>query len=158
MSTLPTKVMTLVLVRQGSRVLLGLKKVRLGAGRWNGFGGKVEEGEDIEAAAKREVLEEAGITVERVQKVGVCEFHSPVRPFVVEMHIFEATEFAGEPTESDEMHPQWFELRALPTEAMWKSDLLWWPEYLAGKKFSARFVFDKDDNVLEHTMHEVRDF
>jgi 8-oxo-dGTP diphosphatase/2-hydroxy-dATP diphosphatase len=146
------KIMTVVYVREGTRILLGMKKVRLGAGRWNGFGGKVEAGESVEEAARREVLEEAGLTVGAMRQVGVCEFASPVRP-PIRMHIFETYEFEGTPTESDEMRPQWFEMGEVPTDAMWKSDLLWWPEYLTGNTFTARFVFDKDDNVVEHELH-----
>jgi hypothetical protein len=44
-----------------SSVLLGLKKRGFGAGKWNGFGGKVEQGESIRTAAIREMKEEAGI-------------------------------------------------------------------------------------------------
>lgn len=150
MTGLPTKVMTVVYVRQAGRVLLGMKKQGFGAGRWNGFGGKVEQGETVEQAARREVVEEAGIEVGALRKVGECEFHSPVRPFVVQMHIFETPDFTGEPKESDEMRPQWFELKDMPVGDMWKSDLLWWPYYERGETFKARFVFDKDDNVLEH--------
>ena len=49
------KVLTLVLVRDVARhrVLLGMKKRGFGAGKWNGFGGKLEPGETIEEAAKR---------------------------------------------------------------------------------------------------------
>src|ERR1043166_9136195 len=150
MNTLPVKVMTVIFVRQGSRILLGMKKKGLGAGRWNGFGGKVEEGETIEEAARREIQEEAGLEVGAVVEAGFCEFHSPVRPFVVHMHVFIADTFSGEPTESDEMRPEWFEVSALPEGEMWPSDLLWWPYLLRGDKFKARFVFDKDDQVLEH--------
>lgn len=150
MSDLPRKVMTLVIVRQNGKILLGLKKVRMGAGRWNGFGGKVEEGETIEAAARREVKEEAGIDVSTLHEVGVCEFCSPVRPFVVEMHIFAASEFEGEPTESDEMRPQWFDESALPKDEMWKSDLYWWPYFLDGKPFKGVFHFDENDAVVSH--------
>jgi 8-oxo-dGTP diphosphatase / 2-hydroxy-dATP diphosphatase len=142
-------------VRQGARVLLGMKKKGLGTGRWNGFGGKVEEGEEIEEAAKRELYEESGLQAERLKKVGTSEFYSPVRPFVVEMHIFEARDVTGEPQESNEMHPQWFDIGDLPREDMWPSDLLWWPLYLAGKKLTARFVFDAYDNVLEHDIAEA---
>ncbi|KAJ8318069.1 hypothetical protein KUTeg_003160 [Tegillarca granosa] len=39
------KLLTLVLVREPSRVLLGLKKKGFGEGKWNGFGGKVEPGD-----------------------------------------------------------------------------------------------------------------
>ncbi|XP_032115703.1 7,8-dihydro-8-oxoguanine triphosphatase isoform X1 [Sapajus apella] len=48
-----SRLYTLVLVLQPQRVLLGMKKRGFGAGRWNGFGGKVQEGETIEEGAKR---------------------------------------------------------------------------------------------------------
>lgn len=40
-----------MLVCQEGRVLLGMKKRGFGMGKYNGFGGKVEPGESIEAAA-----------------------------------------------------------------------------------------------------------
>ena len=49
----PNKLYTLVFVADASRILLGMKKRGFGVGRWNGFGGKVDPGESIEAAAKR---------------------------------------------------------------------------------------------------------
>ena len=51
-------------------VLLGFKRpeVKFG-GKWNGFGGKVTEGESIEEAAKRELLEECGLTVNDIEKI-----------------------------------------------------------------------------------------
>lgn len=155
MTDLPRKVMTLCIVRQGSRVLLGMKKTGLGAGRWNGFGGKLEQGETIADSVVREVKEEADIDITDAREVGMCEFYSPVRPFIVEMHIFGASNFTGTPTESDEMRPQWFEVDALPKSEMWKSDLHWWPYFIKGKKFTGRFVFDKDDAVVDHDIREV---
>ncbi len=49
------KLLTLLFVMESDRVLLGMKKRGFGAGRWNGFGGKVEAQESIEEAAKRQV-------------------------------------------------------------------------------------------------------
>ena len=49
----PNKLLTLLFVVESDRVLLGMKKRGFGAGRWNGFGGKVDKGETIEEAAKR---------------------------------------------------------------------------------------------------------
>lgn len=40
----------------------GRRHQGFGTGYWNGFGGKVEPGESVEAAAQRELQEEAGIT------------------------------------------------------------------------------------------------
>lgn len=47
------KVLTLVFVREAGKILLGLKKRGFGEGLWNGFGGKVEEGETVLQGAKR---------------------------------------------------------------------------------------------------------
>jgi 8-oxo-dGTP diphosphatase/2-hydroxy-dATP diphosphatase len=38
-----------------------MKKRGFGKGKWNGFGGKVEEGECIEDSAIRELEEECGL-------------------------------------------------------------------------------------------------
>lgn len=63
---LQRKVLTLVFVRRpaaqdaagaAGSVLLGWKKRGFGAFRYNGFGGKVEPGETVAAAAARELLE-----------------------------------------------------------------------------------------------------
>ncbi len=48
-----TKQYTLVLVIEGNKILLGLKKRGFGVGWWNGFGGKINHDETIEEAAKR---------------------------------------------------------------------------------------------------------
>ena len=49
------KILTLVIPVQGDHCLLGLKKRGFGTGYWNGFGGKVKEGETVMDAAMREV-------------------------------------------------------------------------------------------------------
>lgn len=49
----PNKLMTILFVLEPGRVLLGMKKRGFGAGRWNGFGGKVQEGETVEEGAIR---------------------------------------------------------------------------------------------------------
>lgn len=49
----PNKLLTLLFVCEPGRVLLGMKKRGFGIGRWNGFGGKVQEGETVEEGAIR---------------------------------------------------------------------------------------------------------
>lgn len=157
------KVLTLCIIHkpfgddqdQHPKVLLGMKKRGFGAGRWNGFGGKVEQGESVEDAAKREILEEAGIKVANIEKMGEVGFEFKGDPMVLQVHIFKAGHFEGEPIESDEMKPRWFHIDEIPFDQMWPDDKYWLPLFLEGKKFKGKFVFEGQDKILEHELVEV---
>lgn len=150
------KFMTLCVIQQESKLLLGMKKRGFGAGRWNGFGGKVGVDEAIEAAASRELLEEAGIVADSFDKVGVIEFEfQNNKDEILEVHIFKVTEFSGQPAETEEMKPQWFSLDEIPYTEMWPDDIYWLPLFLAGKKFSGKFLFGQGDVVLAKDLVEV---
>jgi 8-oxo-dGTP pyrophosphatase MutT (NUDIX family) len=73
------KRLTLLLLRSNGRILLGRKKRGFGAGKANGFGGKVEVGETIKEAAVREMHEESGVTIDLAD---ACEasMHACVHP------------------------------------------------------------------------------
>ena len=148
-------ILTLCMIHQHPRVLLGMKKRGFGAGKWNGFGGHVEKGETIEAATRREIMEEAGLEVGALEKHGVIEFEWQEKPEILEVHVFRTNTFSGEPQESEEMKPQWFEVENLPYEEMWVDDKYWSPLLFAGKKFTAKFLFDSADNVIEHKVLAV---
>ena len=135
--------MTLCIVHQGSKVLLGMKKRGFGAGRWNGFGGKVRNGETVEAAARRELKEEAGLEVLEITEMGVIDFTFENDKDILEVHIFQVPKFEGIPEESPEMKPQWFKFNEIPFEQMWPDDKSWLPLLLSGKKFRGRFLFDR---------------
>ncbi|XP_018588278.2 oxidized purine nucleoside triphosphate hydrolase [Scleropages formosus] len=152
---LTSKLLTLVLVVQPGRVLLGLKKRGFGAGRWNGFGGKVQPGETIEQAAKRELLEESGLTVDTLDKIGNIKFEFVGETEILDVHIFRTDTFTGYPTESDEMSPAWFDCDKIPFDQMWPDDKLWFPFMLQRKKFLAYFKFQGHDLILEQKIEEV---
>ena len=59
-----------VLRDRDHRVLLGLRKGSHGAGEWSLPGGHMELGEGFFAACRREVLEETGIGITSVNKIG----------------------------------------------------------------------------------------
>jgi 8-oxo-dGTP diphosphatase/2-hydroxy-dATP diphosphatase len=149
------KLLTLCIVHESSRVLLGMKKRGFGVGRWNGFGGKLVQGETIREAAVREVQEEAGIVVDGLQKVGILEFEFKGSPEILEVHIFKVEHFSGEPAESEEMKPQWFELGEIPFDTMWPDDRYWMPLFLAGKKFKGKFFFGESDSILEYKLEAL---
>ncbi len=148
-------VMTVCVVHRPDAVLLGLKKVSVGAGLWNGFGGKVEPGESIEAAAVRELAEEVGLTASSVERLGVIDFSFDGTDDRFEVHFFSCREFSGEPVETDEMEPRWFALDDIPYDQMWPDDRQWLPLLLVGKKFRGAFKFNANRDVLEERFEEV---
>ncbi|XP_070617461.1 oxidized purine nucleoside triphosphate hydrolase [Erythrolamprus reginae] len=152
---LTTKLYTLVLVMQPQRVLLGMKKRGFGAGLWNGFGGKVQLGETVEQAARRELQEESGLTVDTLQKMGQITFEFVGNSELMEVHIFRADSFHGSPTESDEMRPRWFDVDQVPFKEMWPDDIYWFPLLLHKKYFLGYFKFQGQETILEYTLKEV---
>lgn len=138
--------LTLTIVHRGDQVLLGYKKRGFGAGRWNGFGGKIEEGEGIIEAAKRELLEECGLEATNMAPHGQILFSFENEAREMEVHLFRVGEFSGNEIETEEMRPQWFSANELPYDKMWSDDRHWLPLVLAGNKINARFHFDSSDN------------
>ena len=149
------KVLTLCLLHTDTHVLLGMKKRGFGKGRWNGFGGKVEKGETIEEGARREFLEEAGIEVPVLEKAGIIDFEFKGNPEILEVHIFRAVDFIGEPTESEEMLPKWFNRDEIPYSEMWPDDPHWIPLFFEGKRFKGKILFGEGDSILEIEINEL---
>jgi len=141
------KPLTLCIIHRDQKILLGLKKRGFGAGHWNGFGGKVLEGETIDECVEREVFEEAGVKIENPIKVGIIEFAFQNNQEVLEVHIYRTEKFSGEPIESEEMLPRWFLVNEIPFEKMWSDDKFWLPLLLSGKKFKGKFLFDRPSNA-----------
>lgn len=144
---------TLCYCIRGNEVLLGMKKVRFGAGKWNGFGGKVAQGETVRAAAVREMEEESGVRIveEALEEIADIEFFFGEKP-MFHGYVFRTHTWEGEPHESEEMRPQWFPLGALPWEDMWDSDKQWLSEALAGQHIKAMCRFDEQGEKVREFM------
>ncbi len=146
---------TLCLLVEGNppeRVLLGLKKHGFGAGKWGGFGGKIEPGETPDMAAARELEEEAGvqIAVRDLHLVGLLTFIFPhQREWNQVVYAFVATRWLGEPAVSDEMDPAWFEIDQIPYDRMWQDGEHWLLRVLAGDRVRARFTFCADNEAVD---------
>ena len=137
-------------------ILLGFKKVRFGADKYNGIGGKVNDGESIRDATARELHEETGVRVspDDLERVAELAFSFPARPdWDQVVHVYLARRWAGTPQESEEMRPTWFPVTALPFEQMWADDEHWLPRVLSGERVCARFSFGDDNETLAE--HEV---
>jgi len=148
------KPLTLCVVHTDTHVLLGMKKRGFGVGLWNGFGGKVGLGETIEAAAKRELFEECGLEAAALEKRGILRFRFATSSETLEVHVFGVVDYAGEPSETEEMKPCWFKLTDIPFDKMWPDDRHWLPLFLEGKSIDGRFYFLDDDTLLHFSIHE----
>ncbi len=131
------------------QVCLAMKKRGFGVGRYNGSGGKPENGEAVDKATLREVEEEFGIKVTKLEKRGEISFILKKEDKHVLMHTFLTTEWEGEPVETEEMKPEWFDVDKIPYELMWKSDREWLPLILEGKKINAEFTYAFDGGEVE---------
>lgn len=150
----PPKLLTLVIPRAPGRVLLGLKKRGFGAGFWNGYGGKVEPSETVDAAAARELTEECGLVAHNLRRRGTLTFRWHDTPVPWQVAVYDVTQWAGEPVETDEMKPQWFDEHSVPFGTMWPDDRIWYPLFLRGAAFRGVFWF-KDKTLVDHSLEEV---
>lgn len=137
--------MVLVYPKKGKEVLLGRKKRGFGMLKWNGFGGKVEEGESSEVAAKREMLEESGLRADVLQHVGEVRCVYPQREHVIQVYF--AVEWTGQVSESEEMFPKWFLFESLPFNDMWEADRQWVPVLLRDEWIDVECQYNDQDRV-----------
>ena len=66
-----TRVGVAVLVVKDGRILVGLRKGSHGANTWGSPGGHLEFGESPEDTARREAMEETGVTLKNVRFAGI---------------------------------------------------------------------------------------
>ena len=142
---------TLSFIIKGNEILLAMKKRGFGAGLWNGYGGKLKDGESIYDAAKREVKEEIDIDVKSMKKVGVLDFYfeGDKPDWNQQVHVFLIQEYNGEPKESEEMLPKWFKINEIPYDKMWEDDKFWLPKVIEGHSVYGRFLFGADNKLKE---------
>jgi mutator protein MutT len=148
---------TLLFLVQNDRILLAMKKRGFGAGKWNGAGGKIEAGESIEQALVRECQEEIGVTPTSWKPVAELDFvqDSTTDPWHMYVHAYLSYEWIGEPAESEEMKPRWFNISDIPYADMWDDDAYWLPNVLSGELVKGSFVFDEQDKMTSHTIEAV---
>lgn len=146
----PVQRATLMFILQKDRMLLIMKKRGLGAGYFNAPGGRLEPDETPMECAIRETQEELCITPHDPEHAGTLQFQFS-DGFSIHGEVFTATQFSGEPTETDEATPHWFHIDRLPWENMWADDPVWYPKLLAKEKFIGRFIF-QDKQMLDYEL------
>ena len=144
---------TVVFVIREGHILLIRKKRGLGKGKVNGPGGKLDPGENAVECAARECHEELGITVGELECMGEHKFQF-VDGYSIHCWVFRTSEMEGEAIETYEAVPLWTDIGDIPYLEMWEDDHIWLPMVIAGKSFTANWVFD-DDRMLDYELKNV---
>jgi ADP-ribose pyrophosphatase YjhB (NUDIX family) len=147
---------TLLFLVKDNQILLAMKKRGFGQGNWNGVGGKPEPNEKIENTAVRETQEEINVTPKNISEVATLDFYFKDKPeWNQQVLVFVSNDWEGDPSESEEMKPQWFDKNNLPFESMWPDDPFWLPLVLSGKKIQAEFTFGENNIILNKKINEI---
>jgi 8-oxo-dGTP diphosphatase len=144
----------LVFLRNGSDVLLlqGARNKRIWAGLYNGVGGHVEADEDIFSAAVREVGEETGLSVERLELKAVVNIDVGDEQLGILMFAFEGWVANRETVSSAEGALHW-----VPVDQVHKQNLvedLYWllPRLLSAPNGSGpmylHYSYDESDKLV----------
>ncbi len=110
----------LCFITRGREVLLlkGAPAKRIWANKYNGVGGHVERGEDFYSAARREIIEETGLTVRNLRFRGAINIDAG-QAVGIGIFVFTAVSDSGETVSSGEGMLEW-----VPFEQIGQRDLV----------------------------------
>lgn len=110
-------------------------------GKWNGLGGKLQAGESPEEGARREIEEESGLKVKRLELKGIITF--PLFDGKDDWYVFVFNGFDsnGALRSSAEGELQWIDNSKLLELELWPGDRIFLPWLEEEGLFSAKFYY-----------------
>ncbi len=117
--------------------------------KWIGVGGKFEPRESPEECARRETLEETGLTIGKMDYRGIVTFvYQDITEY---MHLFTSEDFSGEMKECDEGNLEWVDISEVCNLPIWEGDKIFFKLMEDDAPFfSVKLVYDDDGNLIDH--------
>ncbi|NQV15271.1 8-oxo-dGTP diphosphatase [bacterium] len=139
------KLATLCYLKDGQNTLM-LHRVKKDAdmhlGKWNGLGGKLENGETPEACAVREVYEESGLVVSNPQLKGFITFPNFDGQNDWYVFVYRFDDYEGELIDSSEGNLEWIPDVKMSELPLWDGDRIFMKWLDQSKLFSAVFNYE----------------
>ena len=148
------KLATLCYVRRDGKTLMvhRIKKTNdIHAGKWNGLGGKLENGETPEECAIREIYEESGLVVNSLTWKGLITFPGFANDEDWYAFIFLIEDFNGNLIESPEGTLSWIDNQGVLELNLWEGDRIFLPWLDRPEFFSAKFTY-KDNKFVNYSV------
>ena len=142
------KLATLCYVQNDNKTLMlyrNKKENDYHEGKWNGLGGKFEQGESPEECAVREVFEESGLRVKDPVMKGFITFplFDGKDDWYVFLFVFNGCE--GNLIDSPEGKLEWIPNDKITELNLWEGDAVFIPWLFGDKFFSAKFDYENGE-------------
>ena len=113
-------------------------------GKWIGVGGKNEGEETFAQCAEREVYEETGCRVNRLEYMGMVDFrYSSFEP--EQIAVYTCRDFSGEPGLCTEGTLAWIEENRILDLALWEGDRIFLEYMISGRHLPFVLTLEYDD-------------
>jgi 8-oxo-dGTP diphosphatase len=116
-------------------------------GKWNGLGGKFEQGESPEECAIREIKEESGLTVNNITMKGFITFPMFDGKEDWYVFLFVSDKYEGKLIDSKEGNLAWIPNEKLMEINLWDGDKIFIPWLFKDKFFSAKFNYKNGEFI-----------
>ena len=120
--------------------------------KWLGIGGRLEPGESPFDCARRETMEETGLTVGKLSYRGIVTFVSD--EYGTEyMHLFHSDEFSGQlNAQCPEGDLEWVDIDKVSSLPIWEGDKIFLDLLTKSVPFFSLKLIYSSDKLIEHIL------